>query len=451
MSIKDIFINEMDAQPCFFCKFTKPKTCQNCKDEIESFISDLSMKNELEKAKNELRKISTDYVFVFEPTQNLCRKVVNIESDKASDVIFLQNVASYIRNSIYSDGQARNIYYYVMKKSKNEDEDEGKNVKEIKSLNELQNEIDNSYAPIVKATSDLFNEIDAKNKVQYQNLDDKLRKKGRFLRIIFILDTLHEDFLYKEYKRVADLFKSGNRNYEAVVSNFLFVNPNIEMDDRVKQFKQSAYYGQLTDIPLDFSYLNPTNELTFLWAINDFTKNELETMSADILTKSIGNLLENPEVKNFLENFDEGFKLAKERFRSLVKDIHFFEFCEDYALSKVLKENIQKNLPGYKIPPETFESLAKLFNDESSKSIFNVIQKQKQYIAEYIKTVNQYDEKLFAKIKRKNSEYWITKIAYLKKQLKEWDMFCEKINNIDTLINQVNVLFTEYAKEVEKY
>ena len=99
MSIKDIFINEMDAEPCFYCKFTTPKTCQNCKDEIECFISNLSMTNELEKAKNQLTSITTDYVFLIEPTRNLFKSTINIEDTSGNEVMFINNVESYINKS----------------------------------------------------------------------------------------------------------------------------------------------------------------------------------------------------------------------------------------------------------------------------------------------------------------------------------------------------------------
>ena len=242
--------------------------------------------------------------------------------------------------------------------------------------------------------------------------EEKLRQKGRFLRIIYILDNLTEDFHYKEYKRAVDLFKSGKRNYEAIVTNFLFVNPKVMEEEKVQQFKQSAYYGQLTDIPLDPAYLDPNNELTFLWKINDFTQNEFERMSQKILYYSDQKLFSNQKVKSFLAKFDDGFVDVKKRFCTLVKDIHFFEFCEDYSLSKVVKEKVQKYFPGFKIPEESYANIIQLFNDESCKEIFQTLQGQKKDMDEYKKKINAYDEKLFGEIGRKNSEYWIKKITY---------------------------------------
>ncbi|MCQ2817968.1 MAG: hypothetical protein MJ252_11945 [archaeon] len=459
-SIKQIYIDGVDSQPCTYCKMAAPNTCQNCKDEEEAFLSNLDMEKEREKAKKQLATMITDYVFVFEPTKYLQTSKDISLSDGEETVSLIENFR-YVYSELAKKKDREILTFITTKKG-----DESKpNVDEI-DFDELENKLTDGYqkVPLVKVISDLFNAMNEKNKEKCKGkIEESQRRKGRFLRIILVLecmdDYLEDDnkegnpkFNYRKYKKAVDLFKSCNRNYEAIVSNFIFVDKAkvIEGSESVK-FKRSDYYSQLTDVPLENDYISPVNELNYILRLLDYSKNELEDVSKEFYQNALDQVISEDFFKAYIQSFDNSYEDVKRFFRALVKDIHFYQYCGDYALSEDMKRKIYQYMPDKAVPREVYEEVLKFFQKPAYERALGSINTQKESIQKYLELIQKYQKNIFGIIDRNNSEYWTQKFVFLQSQLTEWNAFLNKVKYLYPLVERAINLMSEYAGEVEKY
>ena len=394
------------------------------------FISTYSLEKDIEKQTNKIKSLIEDVCVLICPNKVLTKTISPWKSfQNQNESTIINNIIDFlgeIKSNANNFDSNVNFALYSFDNKVTE-------IQMNSSEHEIKNKLLSSISPecdIVLSLSELFNELNKKNYINYPE------QKGRFLRLIIFTPQLNKSITTKEIKNILSSFTSSNRNYTSVTCNFLFM----EYDSYFSQIVRSEQdFLEITDTNPNFfdtSLQESSKEIDFLLALYQNKRYYLENVTkkiSDIVKQSVTNT----ELLGFMKEFDNKLSIIKETHDAIIKEMStMIKSTTRESQKEIIKAKINDEVLSSGLTGVVSKDIKTMLSEKIGGIIGEWLSEAKRNNSSILDDITNLRDDLMS-IEIKESQYWEKKIKFLEEEANIFGSIIKRIENIIEFVDYV--------------